>query len=223
MWSVFAARGERCQRSGRFPCGHEVERRDIAEPPENSLQKSAAGCRVSIVFPGNVWWLKLPYLSGSQSDGQGVDHRTGATCLFPKEGQRDWQAEAAGAGGAGVQPEGAAGFLDARLVGVPRDHDIPALGLRISLQSLAIMDHVYLHASDRQAHRFGKDLSPVPAINVAPDCRHRGDARQRVKMVGVADVASVQDPVYTFESLQRLGAQQTVGISDDTDAFTRSC
>lgn len=164
---------------------------------------------------------RQPYLSGRQSDGQGVDHRTGAACLFPKEGQRDWQAEAAGAGGAGVQPKGAAGFLDARLVGVARDHDIPPLGSRIGLQSLAIMDHVDLHASDREAHCFGKGLSLLSAINVASDCGHWSDARQRVKMVGVADVARVQDTVYTCESLQRLGAQQTVGVSDDTDALSR--
>ena len=68
------------------------------------------------------------------------------------------------------------------------------------------MDHVDPQASDREAYRFGKGLSPVPAIDVAPDCRYRGDVRQRVKMVRVAYVARVQDTVYAFESLQRLGA-----------------
>ncbi len=34
----------------------------------------------------------------------------------------------------------------------------------------------------------------------------------------IADIARVQDAVDTFESLQRLGAEQAVRIRDDADA-----
>lgn len=67
---------------------------------------------------------RWPRLGGRRSDGQGVDQGAGTAGLFPNESQRDRQADTAGAGGAGVQPEGAAGFLDAGLVGVARDHDV---------------------------------------------------------------------------------------------------
>jgi hypothetical protein len=61
----------------------------------------------------------------------------------------------------------------------------------------------------------------VAAVDVAADCRHRGDARQRVKMARIADIARVQDAVDAFKSLQRLGAEQTMGVGDDADPRLR--
>lgn len=83
----------------------------------------------------------------------------------------------------------------------------------------AVMDDVDPQAADRQAHRFGQGLSPIAADDIAADCRHRRDVRQRVKMRGSTDIARVQNGVDAFDSLQLPGAQQNVGVGDDADAL----
>ena len=142
------------------------------------------------------------------SDGQGVDHRAGSVVVGPEEGQGDRQAEAAGSGGAGVQPEGAAGLLDAGLMGVTRDHDVPPFGLWIGMQGVAVVDHVDPEAKSREGGRFRKSVGPVAAVDIAADRRDRGDACQLIEMLGFADIAGMQDVLNAREGLQRLGPER---------------
>ena len=72
-----------------------------------------------------------------------------------------------------------------------------------------------------KADRFGQGLGPGPAVDIAADRRHRGDARQNVKVVGVADITRMQNAIDAFQRLQRLGAKQSVGVGDDADALSR--
>ena len=99
-----------------------------------------------------------------------------------------------------------------------RDHDIPSFGDRIVPQGLSVVNHMDPQTLGRDAGGLGQGLGPGTLIDVAADRGHRGDPSQGIDEIRAADVARVQDAADAFESHERFGAKQAVGIGDDADA-----
>ena len=65
---------------------------------------------------------------------------------------------------------------------------------------------------------WGRSAAQVAPVGVAPDRVHRGDPLQGAQNLRVADVPGVDDEFHALQGLDRLGAQQAVGVGDDADA-----
>jgi len=95
-------------------------------------------------------------------------------------------------------------------------------GCRIEVQSLEIVEHVDVEACVRRVldeHNFGFGQLAAGAfsVDVAANGGDGGDFGQFGQYKGIAHVADMQDAVDALESWSDFGAEQAVGIGDDSE------
>ena len=103
-------------------------------------------------------------------------------------------------------------------MGVPEDDRIDAGGGGVQVEAEAFMEDVDQDASHLHHEGGGQVRGPSGPVGVAPDRLHRGDLFQGAENLRVTDVPGVDDEFHALQGLDRLGAQQAVGVGDDADA-----
>ncbi len=100
---------------------------------------------------------------------------------------------------------------------MPVDDGAHARSGRIEIERVDVMHDVHVAA----ARIDDRGQRPVPrrgsGVRVATNPGHRRDRTQFVENRGRADIAGVDDPIHARERAQCLGAQQPVGVRDESD------
>jgi hypothetical protein len=130
-------------------------------------------------------------------------------------GDRDGEAESAGAGAAGIDVPHSVARLLRRCVAVAADYGSEAGGRRVEVKLIDVVEHVEDGVLDFDDLGFWQAL--CPGVFVDADCSDRGDGCERFENVRSADVAGVDDAVGVAESFKRLGSEETVGVGDQAD------
>lgn len=90
--------------------------------------------------------------------------------------------------------------------------------LRIEIQLIHIMQHEDVVAAEFQKFCCREVLARAAFVDISPD---RGDRRykaQRMQDIGRANISCMEDMVRTLQSLKSFGAEQPMGVGDDSDA-----
>ena len=102
-------------------------------------------------------------------------------------------------------------------MGVAEDDGADAGGGGVQVQAEEFVEDVNEAAAYLHHPGVGQVRGPVAPVGVAPDRVHRGDPFQGAQNLGVADVPGVDDKFHALQGLDRLGAQQAVGVGNDAD------
>jgi hypothetical protein len=147
---------------------------------------------------------RLPVLDRQAGDGHG-------------------EIESPRSGAAGVEIHDAVVMLDAGPVRMPEHYHVHARRGWVDVELFDVVNGVDPHAIHVE-HGGGRQ-APAPSlmVGVAPYRGDGSDGRQRMQDVFAADVASVHDMAHTLERAHRLGAEQPVGVGDDSDHGGLSC
>jgi len=84
----------------------------------------------------------------------------------------------------------------------------------VHIQLREIVKDVNEDVADVEHACFGEPGGPGVLVVVAAHGGNRSELSKLVNYVGMADVACVNDEVATAKSIQRLGAEQSMGVGD---------
>ena len=142
----------------------------------------------------------------------------------------DRQIEAAGAAGAGVEVEDAFFRDEVRDVGMAVEDSGEFGGDGIEVEGLEVVQHVDVQAGvgrvfDEDDVGFGEASARTIDVDVAADGLGGSNFGEFVEDGGFAHVAAVKNAVDAGESGQDFGAEEAVGIGDDSEfhVFRISC
>jgi len=115
---------------------------------------------------------------------------------------------------AGIEQENSVDHFVVRPVAVTEYDDVDRLLQQLGPEDVREKESP---AGDGQPGNF----VTITIIIIPANERHRRDRAQCVEHVIAADVAGVQDRIHSRQCLQRLRANQTVGVGDDADTWLR--
>lgn len=120
--------------------------------------------------------------------------------------------EAPRAGAARVYVQHAVLFPDVGLVGVSGDNDLQSRLDGIDVQLLQVVQHMYGNTACIQRQLRRNRPRPGVAVVVASDGVDGSDLPKGGQNLLATDIPGVDDSLHTLQSLDRLGAQETVGV-----------
>ena len=100
---------------------------------------------------------------------------------------------------------------------VTAHHNLKAGRRWTQIDLLQIMNHVDVDGADFSDFPMRQLLGPGTFVIVSPNSDNWCDAPQRVEHFSTANIAGMEDQINPTQRLDRLRAQQAVGIGDDTD------
>ena len=91
-------------------------------------------------------------------------------------------------------------------------------GLRIEIQLIHIMQHVDVVTAELNELCGREVLAWAAFVDVATDRGGRCYKTQRIQDIGRANISCMENMVRALQSLKCFGAEQPMGVGDDSDA-----
>jgi hypothetical protein len=129
----------------------------------------------------------------------------------------DWEMEAAGTAGAGVEVEHAISLVEVGDVGVAEEDDGEAGGGGVEVDGVEVVKEVDVAAFEEKDLGFREVGAGAHLVDVASDCGDGSNLGEVVEDGDCADVSEVEDAVNTGEYGKDFGTEEAVGIAEDAD------
>lgn len=132
-----------------------------------------------------------------------------------QEAQCDGKRKPPWASAARVEVEDFLAVLNFGLVRVAADHGGDACGGGVKVEVGEIVQDVNVSAAKLDEFGWRELCAWAEKVDVSPDGSDGSQISKRVQDGRIAHIAGVEDVVGSLQGVERLGAQQAVGIGDD--------
>jgi len=97
------------------------------------------------------------------------------------------------------------------------DNGCEASGSRIEIQGCEVVQDVQVKRSDGDDVGHGQRLGPRARIDVSTNGKRWRDGTKLLEDLGATHVAGMDDEIRALQRVERLRAEQSVRVGDDSD------